>query len=115
MTAAAARLLGPRIRGGVMICPDEGTDGMLRHLDAVEIQTAGHPLPDERSERAGRRALDLAASGPAAEALIVLLSGGASAMMAVPADQTATAAGPGLKMEWKRRVTEQLLRGGAGI
>lgn len=47
---------------------------------------AGHPVPDSGSERAGRAALDLAdAAAREGGLLLVCLSGGASAMLAVPA------------------------------
>jgi hydroxypyruvate reductase len=72
---------------------------------SFEWYRAGHPIPDDVSERAGRRALELAASinGP----LVVLLSGGASSLLAVPR--------PGVTLEDKRRVTRQLLAAGADI
>ena len=47
---------------------------------------AGHPIPTEASEAAGRAALDLARRRLPDEALLVLLSGGASALLAAPAD-----------------------------
>jgi glycerate-2-kinase len=71
----------------------------------VEWYPARHPIPDEISERAARRALELAASadGP----LVVLLSGGASSLLAVPR--------PGITLEDKREVTARLLAAGADI
>ena len=60
-----------------------------------------------RAKRAGRQALALAASLAADETLLVLLSGGASALMAVPAD--------GVTLDDKRATTERLLRAGADI
>jgi hydroxypyruvate reductase len=67
----------------------------------------GHPAPTPGSEDAGRKALDVAAGLRSDEQLIVLLSGGASAVMAVPAE--------GITLEDKRRTTTQLLRAGADI
>jgi hydroxypyruvate reductase len=67
----------------------------------------GHPVPTAASERAGRRALALAGSLGPDDRLLVLLSGGASALMAVPAD--------GLMLDDKRSATETLLEGGADI
>jgi hydroxypyruvate reductase len=67
----------------------------------------GHPTPTAESERGGRRALAVAESLRADETLVVLLSGGASALMAVPAD--------GLTLEDKQATTRQLLRAGADI
>lgn len=51
----------------------------------LEWFDAAHPSPNAESEAAGRRALALAAQSRAGGTLIVLLSGGASSMLAVPA------------------------------
>lgn len=50
----------------------------------VEWIESGHPFPDGRSEHAGNRALAVAQSVHSADALVILLSGGASALMAAP-------------------------------
>src|SRR5207249_7824546 len=67
----------------------------------------GHPLPTAASEEAGRRALTIADAVLPGETLVVLLSGGASALMAVPAD--------GVTLDDKRAATNQLLQAGADI
>jgi hydroxypyruvate reductase len=67
----------------------------------------GHPMPTAESERAGRRALEIAASLQPDEALLVLLSGGASALMVAPADNVTLAD--------KQATTRHLLRAGADI
>ena len=97
MARAAARLLGDRLRAGIVVssAPSE----LAPRFEAV---VGGHPLPTSDSEYAGRRALALAESLASDEELLVLLSGGASALMAVPADD-------------KRRTTDVLLRAGADI
>jgi glycerate 2-kinase len=46
---------------------------------------AGHPLPTDGSVRAARRALEIAAQAGPSDLLMVLLSGGGSALMALPA------------------------------
>jgi hydroxypyruvate reductase len=66
-----------------------------------------HPVPTAASQAAGRAALRLARSAAADETLIVLLSGGASALMAVPSD--------GSSLADKARTTEGLLKNGASI
>jgi glycerate 2-kinase len=81
------------------------------HLDvglppALDWVRAGHPLPDSASETAGRRALQVAREAGETP-LVVLLSGGASALLAVPAED--------LTLETKRDVTARLLRAGADI
>jgi glycerate-2-kinase len=65
---------------------------------------AGHPLPDARSEAAGRAALHAATH---AHNLVVLISGGASALWCVPA--------PGLTLADKIDATRALVTSGADI
>jgi hydroxypyruvate reductase len=74
----------------------------------VVIAHGGHPLPDEQSFASGEAALRLADANRArGETLVVLLSGGASAMMAAPA--------PGVTLEDKIAMTRELLRSGLPI
>lgn len=73
----------------------------------TEWFTAAHPVPDERSEAAGRAAMARAARLGANDLLLVLLSGGASSLMAVPVD--------GVSLADKRRVQSMLLADGADI
>ena len=73
----------------------------------VEVIEAGHPYPDEHSVRAAHRALDLARSLEAGDRLLLLLSGGGSALMAAPA--------AGLTLGDKQAVTRALLQSGATI
>jgi hydroxypyruvate reductase len=68
---------------------------------------AGHPIPTDASEAAGRGALELAATAAGDERLLVLLSGGASALMACPADDVTLAD--------KQATTKLLLDAGASI
>jgi glycerate-2-kinase len=70
-------------------------------------QPSAHPVPDERSVSAARRVLDVAQAAAPADLLVVLLSGGASAMMAMPAGD--------LSLADKRRTSELLLQAGATI
>jgi hydroxypyruvate reductase len=105
MAAAAERQLGQWLRGGLCIPTDEATS--FDSARGVICKAGGHPTPNAGSEQAGRQALALAASVGADGLLLVLLSGGASAAMAVPA--------PGISLADKRRTTELLLAGGADI
>jgi glycerate 2-kinase len=101
MAKAAAGMLKDRLRAGLVVAPTPSAFGNFESI------AGGHPVPDEGSERAGRRALAVAESLRPDEALLVLLSGGASALMAVPAD--------GVSLDDKRRTTTLLLRAGADI
>ena len=68
---------------------------------------AGHPVPDKRSVAAARGALQVAQRTADDDLLIVLLSGGASALMALPADD--------LTLADKQDTVRRLLKGGATI
>jgi len=79
-----------------------------RQLPAnVEWIESSHPFPDARSEAAGRRALTIAQSVHSGEALVILLSGGASALMAAPID--------GLTLRDKIDTTRKMMSAGADI
>ncbi len=63
--------------------------GTHAHADlpsSVEWIESSHPFPDSRSEVAGNRAIAIAQQVHSGEALVILLSGGASALMAAPVD-----------------------------
>src|SRR5207249_5238996 len=71
------------------------------------VAAAGHPLPDRRGVQPARRLLQLASSLDKDHLLIVLLSGGASSLLPLPA--------AGLTLADKQRTTQLLLRSGATI
>ena len=73
----------------------------------VDASMAGHPLPDERSVAAAEQLLAAARAVPAGERALLLLSGGASALVAAPVD--------GLTLDELRLLTKALLDGGASI
>ena len=73
----------------------------------VEWHDSGHPIPDARSVTAARRALAIAAAASERDLLVVLLSGGTSALMALPAE--------GVTLEDKQDTVRQLLKSGATI
>ena len=73
-------VFGARVTGGLVVgLPDEA-----EATPPLEWSASSHPVPDERSVRAGRAAMALARSLDDDDVLCVLLSGGASAMLAVP-------------------------------
>jgi glycerate 2-kinase len=102
MAGAAALILGDRIVSGLVVA---STPSVVP--SGFDLVVGGHPVPTAASEEGGRRALALARSLGAGETLLVLLSGGASALMAVPAE--------GVTLDDKRAATAQLLRAGADI
>jgi hydroxypyruvate reductase len=103
MARAARELFGDRSRAGLIV----GVEPATPAVSGFRLIVGGHPTPTGASEEGGRRALELAASLGSDERLVVLLSGGASALMAVPAD--------GVTLEDKQATTRQLLRAGADI
>lgn len=103
MARGAMSVLGDKVSEGIVVGPDLPMPGAekLRFLPAV------HPLPDERSVRAAEDILELAGKAGADDLLVVLISGGGSAQVALPARD--------VTIEEKRRLTDELLRAGAGI
>lgn len=103
--AAVSRLKSP-IRAGLVVGVETKPVPFFE-TTAVRFLAGGHPLPTAASESAGRQALAIADAVQSDGTLLVLLSGGASALMAVPAD--------GVTLDDKRATTNQLLRAGADI
>ncbi len=102
MASAALAWFGPRARGGVVVAP-----GPAEPCAPLEWIQGGHPAPTDGSIEGGRRALAVAEGLAADERLVVLLSGGASALLAAPAD--------GVSLDDQRETTSRLMREGADI
>ncbi|HTW51384.1 MAG TPA: glycerate kinase [Stellaceae bacterium] len=81
--------------------------GHAASCERIEIVEASHPVPDAAGQDAARRILDLARGLGPDDQLVFLVSGGGSALLALPA--------PGLTLEDKQAVTRALLRCGATI
>ncbi|MGH9373186.1 MAG: glycerate kinase type-2 family protein [Vicinamibacterales bacterium] len=78
-----------------------------REDDHVSIFEAGHPAPNQASAEAGEAALALAHKSASRGGLLVLLSGGASAMMVAPV--------PGVPLDDKVETSRRLMAAGAPI
>jgi len=105
MRVAQARAGGRALEGLVVTRPGHVPAGC--GWPGVEIIEAGHPYPNEDSIRAAHAALELAGSLEAGDRLIVLLSGGGSALLAAPAE--------GVTLADKQALTRALLQSGATI
>lgn len=103
MAQAADAVLGRRLTAGVITAPASAVEeGRWR------VFAATHPAPGPASEAAARAALALAdQTATEHSVLLVCLSGGASAMLAAPAD--------GLTIADKAATTAILLRAGLDI
>jgi glycerate 2-kinase len=75
--------------------------------ERIEIVEAGHPVPDEAGRAAAARILDLVGGLTADDLVLCLISGGGSALLALPA--------PGVSLADKQAVNRALLKSGATI
>jgi glycerate 2-kinase len=102
MARAAEEVLGDRLALGLAV-----TTATQGELARVRLRTASHPVPDARGLAAAAEVVALARDLGRDDLLLVLLSGGASALLPCPA--------PGITLEDKARTTTLLLRAGATI
>lgn len=103
MAAAIEKLLGKRITGGLI----NVKEGHVARLRRIELNQATHPIPGESGVAGSRRILEMAQAAGRRDLVICLISGGASALLPLPA--------PGITLEDKQKVTGQLLACGATI
>lgn len=101
MAKAVEDLLGSAIDRGAVISPFEG------QLERIEVLVGTHPLPSERNVKAARRLVKLAEGLGEGDLLLVLISGGGSALFSLPVE--------GVTIEEKAIVSSQLMRAGADI
>ena len=73
----------------------------------IETIEASHPVPDERGRAAAGRMLELARAAKPDDLVLCLMSGGASALLVLPA--------PGIALADKQATTRALLKSGATI
>ena len=127
MARGAGRRLRPEVvadagdlcRGALVIdaasaghpLPDERSiadaGDLCRGALVIDAASAGHPLPDERSVAAAEQLLAAARALAPDERALLLLSGGASALVGAPVD--------GLGLDELQAATRALLHGGASI
>jgi glycerate 2-kinase len=75
--------------------------------ERIEIVEAAHPVPDEAGLAAARRILDTVRGLTPDDTVLCLISGGGSALLALPLE--------GISLEDKQHVSRELLRCGATI
>ncbi len=103
MAAAVEEVWGDRVTGGLVAVKD----GYVAPTRRIRLAEAGHPVPDERGAAAARGIRALVEAATADDLVVVLLSGGGSALTPAPA--------PPVTLADKQAVTRLLLSAGANI
>jgi glycerate 2-kinase len=126
MTRGAFQVLGDAVDGGVVLVP-HGTTGEVPGDEVarggggvpgpperpswlpprIALRSGGHPVPDESGRRAAEEISDMVGSLEADDRLLVLLSGGGSALLTLPR--------PGLPLAAIQETTAILLEAGLTI
>lgn len=104
MARPVERLLGKRIAAG-LINVKYGHAG--RGLRRIEVNECGHPVPDLGGEAGADRMANIARSAGAQDLIVCLISGGASALLPLPASP--------VTLEDTQETTRLLLECGANI
>ncbi len=81
--------------------------GYAVECSQIEIVEAAHPVPDEAGLLASRRMLKMVSNLTKDDLVLCLISGGGSALLALPMD--------GVTLEEKQHINRELLRSGASI
>jgi glycerate 2-kinase len=103
MAAEVERLLGRRVRGGLV----NVKYGHTARLRRVELNECGHPVPDAAGVNGAERIAKIAASLGERDLAICVISGGGSALLPLPAAP--------VTLEDKQATTKLLLACGADI
>lgn len=103
MCVAVEDILGERISAGLI----NVKYGYTAPTRVVEINEAGHPIPDESGTRGAARMVQLARKAGPRDLVMCLISGGGSALMSLPVD--------GVSLQDLQTMTDALLRCGATI
>lgn len=104
MAAATEAHYGAAGRVEGLVVPRDGHGVPCSRIEIVE---AAHPVPDARAPAAAERMLALAGSAGPDDLVLVLMSGGGSALLALPQ--------PPVTLDEFRALTTALLRSGANI
>ena len=108
--AAAVDALWPAVAavsGLVVTRYDHVPPAYLAQPGRITVVQARHPVPDDAGRQAAQRIADLTQGLTADDLVLCLISGGASALLSLPA--------PGLAFEDKQAINSALLKSGAAI
>jgi len=99
------QLLGDKITEGYVNVP-KGTKTLFK-TRVVELNEAGHPIPDENGLMGAEKMAEIAENAGRRDLLICLWSGGGSSLLPLPAEN--------VSLNEKRSITERLILSGATI
>lgn len=105
MAEAAQSILGERIEKGVVVCKHKPIGAHF--IGKMEVVQGSHPVPDDMSIEAAKRVESLVSSLTARDIVVLLISGGGSALVCLPAE--------GITLQDMQTVTSVLLKSGASI
>ena len=105
MAEAVESILGELINEGIVIVP-RGTANRYK-VKRIHLWEADHPIPSKSGVEGASRILELVRELKEDDVLIVLISGGGSALMPLPAND--------ISIEEKQKLTDLLLKSGASI
>jgi hydroxypyruvate reductase len=103
MAHAVGQILGDRVTRGIVVTKY----GHLQPTDRIRIHEAGHPVPDEAGMAGAQAILDHVQGLAPEDLVLVLISGGGSALTPAPAK--------GISLPEKQALTKALLACGADI
>jgi hydroxypyruvate reductase len=106
MIQAAVDILGKYLHHGIVITKYEHATG-VRLPEKIRVVEAGHPVPDQQGLNGAQAVAQMVAAAGPQDQILLLLSGGASALVPLPAQ--------GISLQDVQQLTELLLRSGATI
>jgi glycerate-2-kinase len=103
MAGALQSVLRKRVAGGAITVP-YGVDAKIK---GISVTHASHPVPDRSGVEGTKKILNVLGKAGQGDLVFVLISGGGSALMPLPA--------AGVSLADKQEITSSLLRSGASI
>lgn len=103
MARAALPMIGDKLRRGMVVT----TEMAAEPIDGLDVIAAGHPVPNEGSLAGGQALAAAASQAGQGDLVLVLISGGGSALAVSPIE--------GLTLDDKVALNRALLRSGADI